>query len=89
MNKLIGVIVFLATVNVCSAMVVVYLKHLSRLKNIELSEYQASIDDLDVQWSQLQIEESTFSEHGLIERAAAEKLDMVFPRLSETVMIER
>ena len=89
MNKLIGAIVFVAALNVCSAMVVVYMKHLSRLKHIELSEYQSSIGNLDVQWSQLQIEESTFSEHGLIERTAEKKLDMVFPRLSETVMIQR
>jgi len=88
MNKVGMLIVAIAALNVCSAMVVVYMKHISRLKYIELSAYQSRIDALDVEWSQLQIEESTFSEHGLIERVAEEKLDMVFPKLEETVMIQ-
>lgn len=70
-------------------MVVVYTKHLSRLKYVELSQHQAKIDELDVEWSRLQIEESTFSQHALVEKIASERIDMVFPQLSETVMIQR
>ncbi len=70
-------------------MVVVYSKHLSRITYVELSQHQAKIDDLDVEWSRLQIEESTFSRHALVEKVASERLNMVFPKLSETVMIQR
>ncbi len=84
-----ALIAVLAAVNVCSAVGVIYLKHLSRLRYIEISQHQAVIDELDVEWSRLQIEESTFSEHRLLERIATERLDMSFPDLAETVMVTR
>lgn len=89
MNKKAGLIAVLAAVNVCSAVGVIYLKHLNRLRHIEISEHQSVIDDLDVEWSRLQIEESTLSEHRLLERIATERLDMSFPDLAETVMVTR
>jgi len=72
-----------------TAVAVVYSKHLSRQAYADISVDQKAIDELDVQWSQLQIEESTFSEHGLVERTAEERLGMVFPGLDGSVMISR
>ena len=89
MTRLAGLIALLATINVCTALTIIYTKHLTRLSYIEISRYQGTIDRLDVEWSQLQIEESTFSEHGLVERIASERLDMTIPDFSETVMITR
>lgn len=89
MTKMAAFIAVLAAVNVCSAVGVIYLKHLSRLQYIEISDHQAVIDELDVEWSRLQIEESTFSEHRLLESIATERLDMAFPDLAETVMVTR
>jgi len=71
MNRLSLVLVALAALNVCSAVAVVYAKHLSRQRYAEISQSQQIIDELDVQWSQLQIEESTFSEHGLVGNGVA------------------
>lgn len=79
----------LAAACFCSALGVVFTTHLSREAHAELGKNRAMIDERDVQWSQLQIEASTFSEHGLIERQARERLDMVFPGLEGSVMIER
>lgn len=73
----------------CTAIAVAYSKHLSRQAYVELSRNQRTINALDVQWSQLQIEESTFSEHGLVERTASERLGMVYPGLDGSVMIVR
>jgi len=73
----------------CSALAVVFTKHLTRQAYTEISINQQLIDELGVQWSQLQIEESTFSEHGLIEREARERLGMQFPGLEGSVMIVR
>jgi cell division protein FtsL len=73
----------------CTAIAVAYSKHLSIQAYVELSRNQRTINALDVQWSQLQIEESTFSEHGLVERAATGRLGMVFPGLDGSVMIVR
>jgi len=72
-----------------SAVAVVYSKHLSREAYAGISRYQQQIDGLDVQWSQLQLEESTFSEHGRVERAAQKSLGMSYPGLAGSVMIVR
>ncbi len=71
----------------CMAVGVIYTKHLNRQKHIELSQIQSSLDQLDIEWSRLQIEESTFSEHGLIEAVAAQRLEMVFPEGQSVVVI--
>lgn len=89
MSKLTFVVIALAAINVCSAVAVVYMKHLSRQSYAELSEIQQTVDDLDVQWSQLQIEESTFSEHGLVDRTARDRLGMVLPAQKNIIMISR
>lgn len=73
----------------CSALGVVFTKHLSREAYAEISRNRVIINELDVQWSQLQIEESTFSEFGLVEHQAREQLGMVFPGLDGSVMIVR
>ncbi len=73
----------------CTALGVVYSKHLSRQAYAEISRHQSAIDELDVKWSQLQIEESTFSEHGRIEAKANKELGMSFPGLDGSIMIIR
>jgi len=89
MNHLTFFIVALAAINVCSAVAVVYTKHLSRQRYAEISQIQQTKDELDVQWSQLQIEESTFSEHGLVDRTARDRLGMVLPGHKGSIMITR
>lgn len=79
MSKLSFVLIALAAINVCTAVAVIYTKHLSRQRYAQISQSQQVIDELDVQWSQLQIEESTFSEHGLVDRTARDRLGMVLP----------
>lgn len=89
MNNVTIMLVILAAINVCTAVAVVYTKHLSRQRYAELSQIQQTIEELDVQWSQLQIEESTFSEHGLVDRTARDRLGMVLPGHKGTIMIAR
>jgi len=89
MSRLAFILIALAAVNVCSAVAVVYSKHLSRQHYADISQSQQVIDELDVQWSQLQIEESTFSEHGLVDRTARDRLGMVTPDYKGIVMISR
>jgi len=88
MRLAIGV-ALLAALNVSTALFVVYTKHLSRQAYGEISRNQRLIDELDVQWSQLQIEEGTFSEHGRVERTARDRLGMLSPGLEDSVMITR
>lgn len=89
MNSGVLSVFILAAACFCSALGVVFTTHLSREAHAELGRNRALIDERDVQWSQLQIEASTFSEHSLVERQARERLDMVFPGLEGSVMIER
>jgi len=89
MNRVTIVVVMMAALNVCTAVAVIYTKHLSRERYAEISDSQQLIDELDVQWSQLQIEESTFSEHGLVERVARDRLDMVLPGHDASILIAR
>lgn len=89
MNRMALTLVLLAALCFCSAMLVLYSKYLSTRAYMQVSQSQKIIDALDVQWSQLQIEESTFSEHGRVERTARERLDMTYPALDGTVMIVR
>ena len=89
MNMTVFSALALAALCFCSSLGVVFTKHLSREAYAEISRNRLMIDELNVQWSQLQIEESTFSEFGLIERQARERLDMVFPGLDGAVMVIR
>lgn len=89
MTRIACVNVVLAALCFCTALAVVFSKHLSRQAYAEISSYQRIIDALDMQWSQLKIEESTFSEHSLIEQKARDQLGMTFPGLEGSVMIVR
>lgn len=74
----------------CStAVAVVYTTHLSRQAYAEIGRSRQALDDIQVQLSRLQIEESTFSGHDRIERTARESLGMRLPGLEESIMIER
>ena len=79
----------LAVVNMVVALGVVYSKHLTRQTFSQYSEYRSAIDDLNMEWSRLQIEESAFSEHSLVEDIAQTRLNMVLPDPGTTVLIAR
>lgn len=89
MNHAMTLVAFLAALNFCTAVGVVYLKYLSRQSYTDISRSQQEIDQLDVEWNRLQIEEGTFSGHARVERTAEERLGMSLPDLEETVMIVR
>ncbi|MCW9025248.1 MAG: cell division protein FtsL [Gammaproteobacteria bacterium] len=71
------IIVSLLTVAVVfSALGVVYSKHQSRRLFVELNELQQQRDAMNVEWGQLQLEQSTWATHGRIEKTARNKLGM-------------
>lgn len=89
MNRMIVVLGVLAALNVCSAVAVVYLKHLSRMQYEQITRQQGVLDELDVEWSRVQLEEGAFSELSMVERIAVDRLDMTFPSPEQTRMIVR
>ena len=78
-----------AAVCLLSALAIVYTKHESRRLFVELEELTAERDRLNIEWGQLQIEQSTFATHGRIERLAADELELTRPAAADIYVIER
>ena len=78
-----------AVVCVISAIALVYTKHESRKLFVELERLTTERDELNIEWGQLQIEQSTWATHARIERVALEELSLVRPKSTEIYLIER
>jgi cell division protein FtsL len=78
-----------ALVCVLSAMAMVYTKHESRRLFVELETLTDERDRLNIEWGQLQIEQSTWATHARIEKVATDDLSLVRPDSSEIFIIER
>ena len=77
----------LAALVFCSAMGVVYAKHVSRSLFVESRGLQAESDELNIDWGRLQLEQSTWATHGRVEQLASEKLRMYVPDFDRRVMV--
>ena len=62
-----------------SAAGAIWAKHRSRQLFIELERLNAARDELEVEWGQLQLEQSAWSTHAFVERVATSRLKMVTP----------
>ena len=62
-----------------SAAGTVYTRHRSRELFVELERMHAQRDRLDVEFGQLQLEQSSWSTHAFVERVATTRLKMVTP----------
>ncbi len=69
-----------------SALGVVYAKHENRKLFMELQVLQTTRDAMNVEWGQLQLEQSTLATHARIDTVARTKLGMIAP-VPETVVI--
>ena len=72
-----------------SAMWLIYTKHESRKLFIELEQLTMERDELNIEWGQLQIEQSTWATHARIEKVATEELSLIRPKQTEIYVIER
>ena len=70
-----------------SAAGAVYLKHRSREMFVELERLDTRRDNLDIEWGQLQLEQSAWSTHAFVERVASAKLHMAMPPPKEIEII--
>lgn len=71
-----------------SALSTVSSNHRARKLFTELEAAQKSARDLDVEWGQLQLEQSTLAAHVRIETAARQKLGMRPPASREIITVE-
>ena len=79
--------VALATGVFASAVGVVAAKHESRQAFIDQQQALSQRDVLNLEWTQLQIEQSTWATPGRVEEQARERLDMIQPDSDRIVVI--
>lgn len=78
-----------AAVCVISALAIVYTKHEARRLFVELETLTTERDELNIEWGQLQIEQSTYATHGRIEQVATDELLLLRPKATEIYVIEQ
>jgi cell division protein FtsL len=71
-----------------TALAVVYSKHQSRKLFVQLQGLNETRDELNVNWGQLQLEQSTWATHGRIEKLARSRLNMRIPTPGEVVIVK-
>ena len=72
-----------------SGLMVVKTTHENRFAFNELQMLREEANQLDVEWGQLLLEQSTFGLDGRIEQKAVEQLRMQVPEIDHIVMVER
>jgi len=73
---------------VASALGVVSAQHQARKLHVEHEREQARARALEVEWGQLQLEQSTWAAHGRVESLARERLGMRAPTPGQVLVVE-
>jgi cell division protein FtsL len=83
-----SVLSLLLLVVLVSAICVVFSKHQGRKLFIELQSLENQRDAMDVEWGQLQLEQSTLTTQGQVEVAARDRLGMVVLSADNMVIVK-
>jgi cell division protein FtsL len=78
----------LIVLTMISAFGVIYAKHQSRKLFVELQALHKARDDMDIEWGQLQLEQSTLATHSRVQGTAGAKLGMVIPEANQVVILQ-
>ncbi len=70
-----------------SAVQVIYARYQARDLFVRLEKLDAERDDLEMDWGRLQIEQSFWSAHAVVERNANDKLRMSLPQMQEVRIV--
>lgn len=84
MNR--GITILLVLV-IVSALGVVHVRHQNRVRFVDLQNLQTERDELNVEWTQLLLEQATWSLHHVVDKEARAKLDMIAPSADEIVTL--
>jgi cell division protein FtsL len=71
-----------------SSLGVIYAKQEARNRFNELQKLTKARDDLDIEWGQLQLEQSTWATHGRVEQVARDDLHMVIPQAGDLRIVQ-
>ena len=83
---LITTIIWIAVVS--SALGVIYTTHVTRQLFYELQSLNKQGDELEVEWGQLLLEQSTQASQVRVERLATKKLGMLAPSIASVVIVK-
>jgi cell division protein FtsL len=70
-----------------SAAGAVWCKHRTREMFMQLQQLSDQRDNLDIEWGQLQLEQSAWSQHAFVENVAANRLHMATPPAQEIKIV--
>ncbi len=88
MNIRLYLLVVLLIGMLCSAVAVVYARHVHRQAYVELTKLQRQRDAFNIEFRRLQTEQATVSETNMIVSIATDKLGMHFPHETETMVVQ-
>ena len=77
----------LLSILIACALALVTAQHQARKLYVELQKEQELAKVIDVEWGQLQLEQSTWAMHARIEKIAAHDLHMRTPSASQTQVV--
>jgi cell division protein FtsL len=82
-------LIFLLTLSVLgSGIAVVYARQQHRQAYVELTRLQKQRDEINIEFSRLQLEQATWAETNRIEQVATERLGMSFPATPELIVVQ-
>ncbi len=81
-------LVILLLAIIVSSVGVVYARHQNRMLFVELQALGYERDRMDVEWGQLQLEQSTLTTYGQVEQAARNRLGMINPAPDTLVIVK-
>lgn len=79
--------VLLVVAVMASAIGSIYAKHEARKSFMELQQLNVKRDKMEVEWGQLQIEQSTWSTYARVEQLARESMKMRPPTAEEMMLL--
>lgn len=82
------ILISLLALLLVSALAVIYCKYRSRQVFIAIQNVENKLDQYEVKWGQLQLEQTTLAEHNRVERLAREQLSMMMPEREKIVFIK-
>jgi len=71
-----------------SGLAVIYIKHYSRLVFIDIQSAEQALDQLEVRWERLTLEEKMLSENNRVEKKARKKMGLIDLDRKEIVYIQ-
>ena len=70
-----------------SGIAVVYARHEHRQAYVQLNRLVRERDELNIEFSRLQLEQATWAETNRIEQVATERVGMMFPAASQLMVV--